>query len=126
MHVFRVLKTKALSVIGLACLATALQAAEPVRIGYSMSLTGIFAQAAPSQVNAYELWKEQVNAKGGIDVAGVKRIVEFVTYDDQSNPANAVRITPHHGAVFPAIVRCRRRGTHPPLLGSTVCVQGLI
>lgn len=68
------------------------QKAEPVRIGYSMSLTGIFAQAAPSQVNAYTLWAEEVNARGGLDVAGVKRPVEFVSYDDQSNPANAVRI----------------------------------
>lgn len=66
--------------------------AEPVRIGYSMSLTGIFAQAAPSQVNAYNLWAEEVNARGGLDVAGVKRPVEFISYDDQSNPANAVRI----------------------------------
>lgn len=66
--------------------------AEPVRIGYSMALTGIFAQAAPSQVNAYNLWAEEVNARGGLDVAGVKRPVEFISYDDQSNPANAVRI----------------------------------
>ena len=41
---------------------------------------------------AYELWREQVNAKGGLDVAGTKRPVEFVQYDDQSNPANAVRV----------------------------------
>ncbi|MBJ2151600.1 amino acid ABC transporter substrate-binding protein [Paracoccus sp. IB05] len=66
--------------------------AGPVRIGYSMSLTGIFAQAAPSQVNAYTLWAEEVNAAGGLDVAGEKRPVEFISYDDQSNPANAVRI----------------------------------
>jgi len=38
-------------------------AADPVRIGYSMSLTGLFAQAAPFQVTAYELWKEQVNGR---------------------------------------------------------------
>jgi branched-chain amino acid transport system substrate-binding protein len=72
--------------------ASLAQAADPVRIGYSMSLTGLFAEAAPSQVNAYELWKDQVNAAGGLDVGGVKRKVEFVSYDDQSNPANAVRI----------------------------------
>lgn len=72
--------------------ATVAEQAEPVRIGYSMALTGIFAQAAPSQVNAYNLWAEEVNARGGLDVAGVKRPVEFISYDDQSNPANAVRI----------------------------------
>ena len=30
----------------------AMAAGDPVRIGYSMCLTGLFAQAAPSQVNA--------------------------------------------------------------------------
>lgn len=109
------------------------QAADgPVRIGYSMCLTGLFAQAAPSQVNAYELWKEQVNASGGLNVAGVKRPVEFVSYDDQSNPANAVRIyeklitedrvdllaapwsTPHHVALAPILTRHKF-----PMVGNT-------
>lgn len=107
-------------------------AADPVRIGYSMSLTGLFAQAAPSQVNAYELWKEQVNAAGGLDVAGQKRQIQFVSYDDQSNPANAVRIyeklitddkvdlliapwgTPFHLAVAPVLSRYKF-----PMVGNT-------
>src|SRR6516164_5550208 len=68
------------------------QADKPVRIGYSMSRTGMLASATPSQSNTYELWKEQVNARGGLDVGGQKRKVEFVTYDDQSKPEQAVRI----------------------------------
>ena len=68
------------------------QADKPVRIGYSMARTGMLANATPSQNNTYELWKEQVNARGGLDVGGVKRKVEFVTYDDQSKPEQAVRI----------------------------------
>lgn len=72
--------------------SVAAMAADPVRIGYSMSLTGLFAEAAPSQVTAYELWRDQVNAAGGLDVGGQKRMVEFVSYDDQSNPGNAVKI----------------------------------
>jgi branched-chain amino acid transport system substrate-binding protein len=68
------------------------QAAEPVRIGFSIAQTGLFAAAAPSQLNAYELWKEQVNAAGGLDVGGTKRPIEFVMYDDQSNPDQTVRI----------------------------------
>jgi branched-chain amino acid transport system substrate-binding protein len=72
--------------------AAAVGAAEPVRIGFSIAKTELFASAAPSQLNAYELWREQVNAAGGLDVAGEKRPVEFVVYDDQSQPAEAVRI----------------------------------
>ena len=68
------------------------QAAEPVKIGFSISKTGLFAQAATSQLQTYELWREQVNAKGGLDVAGSKRKIEFVFYDDQSNPGKAVQI----------------------------------
>jgi branched-chain amino acid transport system substrate-binding protein len=68
------------------------QADKPLRIGFSMARTGMLAAATPSQVNAYELWREQVNARGGMNVGGVKRKVEFVSYDDQSKPEQAVRI----------------------------------
>ena len=79
---------------GLAALAaaTATQAADPIKIGFSISKTGLFAQAATSQLQTYELWREQVNARGGLNIAGVKRNIEFVFYDDQSNSAKAVQI----------------------------------
>ena len=60
------------------------QADKPLRIGFSMARTGMLANATPSQLNTYELWREQVNARGGMNVGGTKRKVEFVTYDDQS------------------------------------------
>ena len=68
------------------------QAAEPVRIGYSIAKTGLFAQAAPSQVTAYELWAKQVNAAGGLDVAGERRPVELIWFDDESDPAKSAQI----------------------------------
>ncbi|MEQ9812201.1 MAG: amino acid ABC transporter substrate-binding protein [Azospirillaceae bacterium] len=67
-------------------------AQEPVRIGYSISQTGIFADAAVSQQTAYELWQSEVNAEGGLLVDGERRPVEFVVYDDQSDQGQAVRI----------------------------------
>ena len=67
-------------------------AADPVRIGYTIARTGLFAAAAPSQEQAYELWKDQVNADGGLDVGGEKRMVEFVTYDDESDPAKSAQL----------------------------------
>jgi branched-chain amino acid transport system substrate-binding protein len=67
-------------------------AQEPVTIGYSISQTGVFADAAVSQSTAYELWRDQVNAEGGILVDGERRPVEFVVYDDQSDQGQAVRI----------------------------------
>lgn len=68
------------------------QADKPLRIGFSMARTGMLANATPSQMNTYELWREQVNARGGMNVGGTRRKVEFVSYDDQSKPEQAVRI----------------------------------
>ena len=68
------------------------QGAKPIRIGFSISKTGLYAQAAPSQLNAYELWREQVNARGGLQVGATRRPIEFVQFDDQSNGAQAAKI----------------------------------
>ncbi|MDM0020919.1 amino acid ABC transporter substrate-binding protein [Variovorax saccharolyticus] len=73
-------------------MATGSWAAEPVRIGMSMARTGAFAAAGAGQLNAYQLWAEQVNAAGGLDVAGTRRPVQLVVYDDQSDPAKAAAI----------------------------------
>jgi branched-chain amino acid transport system substrate-binding protein len=73
-------------------LAAPALAADPVRIGYTLARTGLFSAAAPSQEMAYTLWAEQVNAAGGLDVKGEKRMVEFVTYDDESDPAKSAQL----------------------------------
>ncbi|MSP51806.1 MAG: hypothetical protein EXQ91_05370 [Alphaproteobacteria bacterium] len=64
-----------------------------VRIGWSISKSGFLAVATNVQIQAYELWKEQVNAKGGLDIGGKeKRQVEFVIYDDQSDSGKIPQI----------------------------------
>lgn len=86
-------KALALSALaGAALMAAAASAADPVRIGYTISQSGIFADAAVSQQTAYELWRDKVNAEGGLMVDGARRPVEFVTYDDQSDQARAVQL----------------------------------
>ncbi len=64
----------------------------PVRIGYSISKTGPFAAAAQEQLAVYQMWKDEVNAKGGMNVAGTKRPIELVEYDNQSKPEQSIRI----------------------------------
>jgi branched-chain amino acid transport system substrate-binding protein len=66
-------------------------AEKPVRLGFSIAKTGMFAAAAESQVQTYDFWKEQTNAAGGLNVGRQKRPVEFVSYDDQGNPALAAK-----------------------------------
>lgn len=79
--------------VGLGLLSPAIaHAADPVRIGFAAAKTGLFAGAADGQIKTYELWKDEVNARGGLDVKGVKRPVEFVFYDDQSDTGKVVQI----------------------------------
>src|SRR5579859_3871593 len=59
-------------------------AADPIRIGFGMSLTGPLAPGGKQCLLAMEIWRDEVNAKGGL----IGRPVELVYYDDQSNPAN--------------------------------------
>jgi branched-chain amino acid transport system substrate-binding protein len=59
------------------------RAAEPIKIGFSMPLTGGLAGGGKSVILAFELWKEDINAKGGL----IGRPVELVYYDDQSTPS---------------------------------------
>lgn len=44
-------------------------ATNPVRIACSVSKTGLFAEASPTQTNARYFWADQVNTAGGIDIA---------------------------------------------------------
>jgi branched-chain amino acid transport system substrate-binding protein len=69
-------------------------AKDSIRIGFSMALTGIYAQGAVSQMNAYQVWKDEVNERGGILVKDLGKAlpVEFVFYDDKSSPETAVRV----------------------------------
>jgi len=59
------------------------RAADPIKIGFSMPLTGGLAGGGKSVILAFELWKEDINAKGGL----LGRPVELVYYDDQSTPS---------------------------------------
>jgi branched-chain amino acid transport system substrate-binding protein len=88
------ISTFAASAVGLVATMLSAPAQEPpIRIGFSMAQTGMLAQATPSQLNTYNLWKDGVNARGGLDIGGgKKRLIEFVQYDDQSRPDQAVRI----------------------------------
>jgi branched-chain amino acid transport system substrate-binding protein len=54
----------------------------PIRIGYTLPLSGGLAGNGKPSFLAHRLWAEDVNAKGGL----LGRKVELVNYDDQSNP----------------------------------------
>jgi branched-chain amino acid transport system substrate-binding protein len=73
-----------LLLIGALMLPSAANAAEPIRIGMTMALTGGVAPIGKQVLAGLQIWRDDVNAKGGL----LGRPVQLVFYDDQSNPAN--------------------------------------
>lgn len=61
----------------------AVLAQQPVKIGIGIAQTGTLGGGGKAALLALEMWVEDVNAKGGL----LKRKVELISYDDQSNPA---------------------------------------
>jgi branched-chain amino acid transport system substrate-binding protein len=80
--------SRSIACIAAAIVATAIgcgraTAANPIQIGFGMSLTGPLAANGKSALLAMKIWEEDVNAKGGL----LGRPVKLVYYDDQSNPS---------------------------------------
>jgi branched-chain amino acid transport system substrate-binding protein len=69
-------------------LSSPANAESPVRIGVALSQTGNLADSAAPYFKGLDLWREQANARGGL--AG--RPIEFVVYDDRSEPATAAKL----------------------------------
>jgi branched-chain amino acid transport system substrate-binding protein len=75
-----------LALLGAAAAPALAQA--PIKIGASLSLTGTYSALGNNQHRGYQLCAKQMNAKGGV----LGRKIEFVVYDDQSQPATGVRL----------------------------------
>lgn len=55
---------------------------EPLKIGFSMALTGPLSPNGKQALLGMKIWEEEINAKGGL----LGRPVKLVYYDDQTNP----------------------------------------
>jgi branched-chain amino acid transport system substrate-binding protein len=71
------------AVVAIVTDGAAAQSGEPIKIGFSMAMTGGLAANGKSALLAQKIWEEDVNAKGGL----LGRPVKLIYYDDQSNPA---------------------------------------
>jgi branched-chain amino acid transport system substrate-binding protein len=70
----------------IACLATpgtATPQSRPIKVGYSMSLTGGLAGGGRQAALVYDMWAEDVNERGGL----LGRKIAMIKYDDQSSPS---------------------------------------
>jgi branched-chain amino acid transport system substrate-binding protein len=69
--------------LGIAGAALPVRAADPIKIGTGMALTGGLAASGKAAILAMKIWEEEINAKGGL----LGRPVQLIYYDDQSNPS---------------------------------------
>jgi branched-chain amino acid transport system substrate-binding protein len=69
--------------LALAASAATSLAQGPVKVGMSMPQTGPLGAGGKAALLALQMWVEDVNKKGGL----LGRKVDFIVYDDQTNPA---------------------------------------
>ncbi|MGA7326713.1 MAG: amino acid ABC transporter substrate-binding protein [Rhodomicrobium sp.] len=73
-----------LTAVSVLFLATAASAQETLTIGFTASQTGKLNNDSTAQMRGIELWRDEVNAAGGIKAGGKTYKVNLVTYDDES------------------------------------------
>jgi branched-chain amino acid transport system substrate-binding protein len=69
--------------IGALALSFSVFAQQPVKIGMSMPQTGPLGGGDKAALLALQMWVDDVNARGGL----LGRKVQFIAYDDQTNPS---------------------------------------
>ena len=79
----KLLLSAAALLFGIASAALPACAADPIKIGTGMALTGGLAANGKAAILAMKIWEEEINAKGGL----LGRPVQLIYYDDQSNPS---------------------------------------
>ena len=87
-----------LSLVAVFCMVSvsAALAADVVKVGCCLTLTGKYAKAGKFFKRGYEMAIEEVNAKGGIQLKNGKKVkVKLIMYDDKSDPTTAVNLSEH-------------------------------
>lgn len=64
-----------------------------IKIGAAISHTGFLADTGKKAHDGYEMWKQTINEKGGLDVGGTKYKIEIVYYDDKSDVTTSAKLT---------------------------------
>ena len=59
--------------------------AQTITLGFTVSKTGALNVDSLEQYRGFELWRDTVNAAGGIKAGGKSYKIQFVSYDDESN-----------------------------------------
>lgn len=79
---------RCLAALAVALLPVLASAAEPIRIGSFLSLTGPYTVMGDPEKKTLEMYVERLNASGGV----LGRPIELVVFDDASDPARAASL----------------------------------
>ena len=79
------------SALALSLLVTGAQAAETIKIGINLPLSGGMKNLGSNSLEGAKIAKDEVNAQGGLLIGDKRYLVEFVEGDNQSNVEVAVR-----------------------------------
>ncbi|WP_028581537.1 ABC transporter substrate-binding protein [Desulfogranum japonicum] len=85
----RTLATAVLSCSALLLAGSAL-AADTIKIGYNIPLTGDIPKVGESSKLSAEMLKEDINGAGGLEVGGKKYMLDFIYEDNESKAESAV------------------------------------
>jgi branched-chain amino acid transport system substrate-binding protein len=81
----------ALSLTLVACGAPGTAAADKIKVGAVVPLTGRYASVGEQVKNGYELAVDHINQAGGVDLNGTKIPLELTILDDESDPTKTVQ-----------------------------------
>src|SRR5882724_5801036 len=84
------------------------RAADPIKIGLGMALTGGLSANGKPALMAMQIWKDDVNKKGGL----LGRPVELIAYDDQTNAATVP-------GIYTKLLEVTRSTSSSPATGRT-------
>ncbi|MBE1285086.1 MAG: ABC transporter substrate-binding protein [Rhodobacteraceae bacterium] len=83
------LKSSAVTALSAGLPGSVFAAGDTIKIGFLAPLTGAVAAWGKPGLDGCEIWAERVNAAGGIKLADGMHKVEFVSYDNEYDPAKA-------------------------------------
>ncbi len=81
----------AVLVLGLSLSPCAWAKSKTIRVGINAPITGDIPKVGEGSKSAAEMWLEDIKAAGGLDVGGVKYMVDVVVEDNESKPESAAK-----------------------------------
>jgi branched-chain amino acid transport system substrate-binding protein len=66
--------------------------ADDLTIGFTVSQTGALNNDSVAQMRGFELWRDEINAAGGIKAGGKQYKINFASYDDESQNARVQQL----------------------------------